>query len=231
MFKQKKYPEALEAIQICFEPSSVHAEHFFLKAQICECLSKFPEMLELLTRLKENNKSANLPDFEIIFERAKKLNEKVADAIPGSNAEFAPGAPDEFYKRYEEWLINSGGTMFRTGIKQFSEDYRGIVAKENIKKGRILVMVPKDLIITMSLVKSSSIAQRIIESGKTLIYPNNSLMAAFVISEQANPDSKWKLFLLALPKSTSSFPVFFTEKEKQLLIGSHFFGIVIKLYY
>jgi hypothetical protein len=119
-------------------------------------------------------------------------------------------------------MVSLGSQFIKIELKYFYKDYRGIVATSNIGKGDVFVFVPKNGMITLSMAKQGRIGKKLVESGANLIYPNNSFLSTYVLTEINDPNSKWKLFIDALPKSVDNFPIFFSPKERQMLTGSGF---------
>lgn len=119
--------------------------------------------------------------------------------------------------------MNRFGSKFtKIEMKIFYADYRGIIATQDIYKGEEIVFVPKDCMITLSMAKQAKIGKILVEKGVSLIYPNNSFLSTYVISEIKDPNTKWKLLFEALPKTVDNFPIFFKEQEKLILKGSDF---------
>jgi len=126
---------------------------------------------------------------------------------------------------YINWMKEQGTEMDKITIKYFSKDYRGIIAKKLIQKKEDVIFVPKCAIISLRTAKNGKIGQQLVEKKVSLAYPNNSFLSTYVLSEIANPASKWKVIFDAFPKNVSNFPIFFTETELNLLTGSPFLSI------
>ena len=75
---------------------------------------------------------------------------------------------------------------------------------------------------------TSPIGKLMYEKGlrQRLISPKHSFLGTYLLQERKKlengQDSLFKEYLDILPKSLRDFPVFFTEEEKSLLIGSPF---------
>jgi len=124
-------------------------------------------------------------------------------------------------------MKEKGAKFDKVEIKYFYADYRGITAKEAISKEEDIIYVPKDGMITLNSAKQGVIGKKLIEKGVNLIYPNNSMLSTYVLSEQANPKTRWAWLFKAMPKTVNNFPIFFTEAEKVLLKGSPFLCMLI----
>lgn len=119
-------------------------------------------------------------------------------------------------------MKENGAVFSKIALKFFGPSYRGIVCTSPLEKGEVILSVPKETIITLSMAKNSPVGKKLVGSGTSLIYPNNSTLATYVLQEMANPHTKWKYMLESMPKSVSNFPIFFTPEEKCLLAGSQF---------
>ncbi len=132
------------------------------------------------------------------------------------------------HKEYEGWIREQGAKFDKIRLKQFSPDYRGVMCSRKIRRGEAILFIPKHSMITVSMAQASPIGLQIQASGSSLIYPNNSHLAVFVLAEVAKgAQSKWRPFLEELPKSVDNFPLFFNPHELQLLTGSPFLGAVL----
>ena len=136
---------------------------------------------------------------------------------------------ETLYKEYAEWIKSEGATFDKVSLKYFHPDYRGLVANSSIEKEGEVLFVPEKAMITLKMAKESPIGVKLKNGDANLIYPNNSTLSTFVLNEVANPRTKWTFFLKALPKSVTSFPIFFTEEERKLLTGSLFLKAIDEL--
>ena len=118
--------------------------------------------------------------------------------------------------------ISRGSKFSKIEVKLFGPNYRGVVATESIEKDEIIISVPKEDMITLTMAKNTSIGKRITEAKVSLIYPNNSTLATYVLLEEKNPKTKWRYMLDSMPKSVDNFPIFFKKEEKDLLKGTQF---------
>lgn len=224
--KQNLFQEAYDAIQESLSSLPKNIDFLFLKAQILEGQKKFEDALNLLNDLKPHE--AELKKYNEIFEKVQQSRgNPTSRKIKIIN--ILAEKTQDFFKIYQDWMVEFGSKFNKMEIKEFSTDYRGVMAKEDIKKEETIVFVPKKGMLTLTMAKQGPIGKKIVSSGISLIYPNNSTLSTYVLTEQANPTTIWKLMFKALPKSVSNFPVFFTEKEKQLLTGSHFLGRIFFL--
>lgn len=136
---------------------------------------------------------------------------------------------ETLYKNYTDWIREQGAIFDKVSLKYFYVDYRGLVANAPIQKDGDILFVPENAMITLKMAKESPIGKKLKEYEANLIYPNNSTLSTYILNELADPRTPWLLFLKALPKSVASFPIFFTEEERKLLIGSQFLKAIDEL--
>ncbi len=123
-----------------------------------------------------------------------------------------------------KWLADGGSTFEKLKIRFYSPDYRGVHAARDIKKGEIILYVPKPLIITLEMAIGSPIGKKMYEKGlrQRLISPKHSFLSTFIMQERRKEVSEWHIYIDILPKCFNNFPIFFTEEEKAWLEGSPF---------
>jgi histone-lysine N-methyltransferase SETD3 len=107
-------------------------------------------------------------------------------------------------------------------LKFFSDDHRGIYAKNKIQKDELVVKIPLNMLITLEMAKESPIGQKMVNANLDLYSPKHCYLATFLLQEISKKDSQWKLYLDILPKCNDNFPIFYTTEEKKWLSGSPF---------
>jgi histone-lysine N-methyltransferase SETD3 len=134
------------------------------------------------------------------------------------------------YLDFINWLHRGDVYFAKLDIKFYSDDHRGVVSKQNISKDEIILTVPKDMLISIELAKSTELGKAIASFMYTdLSSPKHCLLSSFILQEQEKGDeSKWKFYLDILPKDYSNFPIFFTDEELCLLEGSPFLQQIIE---
>ena len=106
-------------------------------------------------------------------------------------------------------------------IKFFSDNNRGVVARTAIKRFEIIMTIPKPCLISMDVAFETEIGKEVQKiMYKCLRSPKHCLFSSFLLTEENNP--KWKFYFDMLPQDFSYFPIFYTEKELDLLKGSPF---------
>ena len=106
-------------------------------------------------------------------------------------------------------------------IHFYTNDYRGVLAKSNIKKEEIIMTIPKECLISLETVLETEYGKKIGEfMFKELNSPKHCLLTSFLLYEENNP--KYKYYFDLLPHDFSNFPIFYTSKELEYLKGSPF---------
>jgi hypothetical protein len=124
--------------------------------------------------------------------------------------------------QYIKWVKDKGAELDKVTLKYFTPSYRGLIANRDIKNGEEIITIPRSAIITLAMAKKGVVGAKIVEHKLDLIYPNNSTLATYVLTEMLNPKSDWVNLYQAFPKSVSNFPLFFTPAELKYFEGSHF---------
>jgi protein-histidine N-methyltransferase len=123
-----------------------------------------------------------------------------------------------------QWLKDGGSKFDKLKIRFYSADYRGVHAARDIKKGEIILYVPKEQIITLEMAIGSPIEKKMYEKGlrQRLISPKHSFLATFIMQEKRKDKTIWEPYIDILPKAYTNFPIFYTAEEKKWLEGSPF---------
>lgn len=56
-----------------------------------------------------------------------------------------------------DWMKNGGAEFDKLKLRYYTEDYRGVHAARNIKKGETILYVPKDQLLTLDMAMASPI--------------------------------------------------------------------------
>lgn len=104
-------------------------------------------------------------------------------------------------------------------IHFYSNDSRGVISRSSIQKNEIIMTIPKTCLISLETALTTPMGKSIGEfMYKDLNSPKHCLLSAFLLTEEKN--DKWKFYFDLLPKDFSNFPIFYTEKEVDILKGS-----------
>ena len=71
-------------------------------------------------------------------------------------------------KRFEtllKWLKDGGSEFDKLKIRYYTENYRGVHAARDIKKGETILYVPKEQIITLEMAYASPVGKKMYEKG------------------------------------------------------------------
>lgn len=123
-------------------------------------------------------------------------------------------------EEFTQWAKSSGTEFGKIRIKQFAPDYRGVCAQKQIKAEEQILSVPEELIITEEKGKNTKLGRLVAESGMEPDYPFLFYLAIFILEEMMKKDSLWKPYMDVYPKTASNFPIFYTNEEKALLVGT-----------
>lgn len=221
--QNKHYKEALSSIDKALLAKPLHSTYLLLKAKILEALKNYHEALRLLGALKQSDKSLNVED---AYKRVKTLLK--ANQTKGK-LQLHEAATEDVHESYISWIKSLGIKFTRIELRTFAPNYRGIVATRAIDASEVVVAVPKEAIITVRMGKETEVGKKLVESGATLMHPNNSFLSIYVLIEKANPKTRWRHLLHSFPESVANFPIFFTKAERKLLAGSSFLAKIKQL--
>lgn len=56
-----------------------------------------------------------------------------------------------------DWMKSGGAEFDKLKLRYYTEDYRGVHAARNIKKGETILYVPKDQLLTLDMAMASPI--------------------------------------------------------------------------
>jgi len=123
-------------------------------------------------------------------------------------------------EKFMLWMSENGTKFSKIRIYNYGPDYRGVHPIKELKEDEVFLWVPKKLIITAEKGKETEIGKKIVKSGITFDWEYLVFIATFLLVQEFDEKSWWKPYIDVYPKLVDSFPVFFTEKEKELLKGS-----------
>ena len=69
------------------------------------------------------------------------------------SADLAPLEPK--FVEFFEWIANQGAKFDKLELKKITENFRGIYATDDIKKGEEMLFVPDHLVMSMEKAKAS----------------------------------------------------------------------------
>ena len=112
-------------------------------------------------------------------------------------------------------------------IHFYTDNYRGVLAKNNILKDEIIMTIPRDCLIALEDALDTNYGKKIGEfMYNELNSPKHCLLSAFLLFEENNP--KYKYYFNLFPKDFSNFPIFYTKKELECFQGSPFLPQILE---
>mmetsp|Transcript_5762 Transcript_5762/g.10286 ORF Transcript_5762/g.10286 Transcript_5762/m.10286 type:complete len:577 (-) Transcript_5762:40-1770(-) len=208
-----RYEEALTATDIALSLQANYFRALVRKATAFHELSRFDEAIEVIDAAislePENSEVVSLKE-RILQDQATEL------ALPLDHPERSR------FVRLITWLKDGGAIFPKLTLRLYSADYRGVHASTHVFKNETILFVPKSHIMTLEMAKATPIGRKMEEANLNLISPKHCFLSTLVLQERRVPDSFWEPYLDILPKSFTSFPIFFTPEEKAWLTGSPF---------
>ena len=103
-------------------------------------------------------------------------------------------------------------------------------ATEDINDKDIIIRVPLEALMTLDSARKSSLGKYFTpQLEKKLNSPHHSLLSTFMLTEMDKGiNSKWKYYFDFLPVNYNNFPIFYGEKEFELLKGTQFLELIKK---
>jgi len=123
------------------------------------------------------------------------------------------------FKVFLKWLVDGRCQFPKLYLKFYTPEYRAIHAAQKVTADEEILFVPHDMIMTSDLAKQSEIGAAIIKS-KVDLRSKHSYLAAYLLQEMEDPNSRWKPYLDILPREYNTAPLFFNEEQKKELDGS-----------
>lgn len=211
--EKHKYDEALADSQKSIQINPSYLKAYHRKATALLELGRNEESLDTINAALAID--TNCKDFFEIKENVVK-EIKINSVLPSDHPERIK------FDNLVRWLKEGGAIFPKLQMRFYSEDYRGVHSTSFINKDECILFVPKSHIITLEMAKSSPIGQKMVEADLDLLSPKHSYLTTYMLQERRKPDTFWKPYLEILPEKFRSFPIFFTEEEKEWLIGSPF---------
>lgn len=132
------------------------------------------------------------------------------------------------FQKLLDWMSKNGADFSKLKLRYYTEDYRGVHAKQDIKNGEVVLYVPLNCIITLEMAFRSPIGKLMYEKGlrQRLISPKHSFLGTYLLQEWKKDVIPFEEYLDILPKNVSDFPIFFSDEDKKFLKGSPFLNQV-----
>ena len=132
------------------------------------------------------------------------------------------------FLRFIRYLYDKGAYVNKIDIVLTDETNRSVITTGQILKKENILRIPYEALITLETAQESEIGKNITSTvKKQLKSPNHCVFTTYLLSEmEKGESSKWKFYFDMLPESYDNFPVFYKEKEEQLLKGTSFLQIL-----
>ncbi|XP_050540715.1 actin-histidine N-methyltransferase-like isoform X2 [Daktulosphaira vitifoliae] len=136
---------------------------------------------------------------------------------------------DSSIEKLTKWATKYGAVLNGVEVQLLNEGVYGMKAKQGLKTGDSIVIVPKSLMITEENITSSPLRKLHAQDMMLRNMPNVAL-AIFILVELLRNDKKsfWYPYLSTLPESYST-PVYFDVPDLEALKGSPTFESALKL--
>lgn len=250
LYKEKQYDQALKSLGLIKEKD---AAFYLLRAQIFYALNEFylsnEDIKKGITLNPDNIQLYNLSALNYIamfnIDKAKEVisNYEAKNGKKESFADISKQIEDKEkeiesnikkYKSYPKflrfirYLYDKGAYVNKIDIVLTDETNRSVITTGQILKKENILRIPYEALITLELAQESEIGKNITSTvKKQLKSPNHCVFTTYLLSEmEKGESSKWKFYFDMLPESYDNFPVFYKEKEEQLLKGTSFLQIV-----
>ena len=212
--------DALESIEL----DKTSSKGYYIAALSYLEMNDIENAEKYIFEKKTNNKNNILPKVEQECQ-IKHNNQRLLYLYEKTKKELQNKCSK--YKLYSKYLyflkeLYKYDSFFpKLEIQFYSEDSRGVVAKSPVKKDEIIMIIPKTCLISLETAKDTVIGSKIYKfMYQELNSPKHCLLSSYILSEENN--QKWKFYFDLFPKDFSNFPIFFKEKELELLKGSSF---------
>jgi len=123
-------------------------------------------------------------------------------------------------ERFTKWMKDNGAKFNKIRMKYYGPDYRGVHSYKQINATETFLWVPRKLIITPQSGRETEIGKLVHKAGIKLSWEYLIYITIFLMEQFHDENSWWKPYMDVYPKSVDSFPMFYSEEEKNLLVGS-----------
>jgi len=131
-------------------------------------------------------------------------------------------------KPFNTWLQGLGAVINKVEIADFGKQGLGLLVTDDIEDGEQVIRIPRKAMMSVETAKSSSIGT-LIERDPLLKSMPNVALAVHLLIERNSPASIWESYINILPH-TYTTPLYFTQKQLELLKGSPALEDALKQY-
>lgn len=213
--KTHDFTRMFEDATRCIELAPNWAKGYFRKGKALEGLTKFK------AAQKEYLKAVELEPGNPELQNVVKQIEKRLQAINFDYNKAVGGKHEQTDKFtvFLQFLVEGGCNFPKLYLKFYTTEYRAVHASATVNAEEEVLFVPRNMLMTSDLAKLSEIGKAIIQSGVEL-RSKHSYLAAYLLQERENQNSKWKPYIDILPEEHVTIPLFFQEDCKRELQGS-----------
>lgn len=208
--KKGGYKNAVSDINSAIEFSSTESELIELYKQKAQILNDMGTPSAGIKFLEECLLAEQLKDY---VETLKREYKRECGLDYGS-------AVMEKVETFMLWMVENGARFSKLRMYHYGPEYRGVHPIKEVKEDEVFLWVPKKLIITSDRGKETDVGKLILKSKVSLDWEYLVFITTFLLVQEFHPSSWWKPYIDVYPKLVTSFPVFFTKEEKELLRGS-----------
>jgi protein-histidine N-methyltransferase len=211
----QKGDNALADASKCIELRPDWHKGYLRRADALEKMYRYPEAKQAYEAgLKIDSEDALLKD-------GTKRMQDIMEELQLTPAQMSTEAnPDkDRFSNMIQWMKEGGAAHPMLYLRYYSQDYRGIHALCKIPNNSQILYVPHSHIMTSEVAKGSEIGKKIISSGCDL-RSKHSYLAAYLLQEKHTNSSFWRPYMDILPTKYRNMPIFFEQKEMDMLKGS-----------
>jgi len=208
---------ALKDAETCIAKDPNFVKGYYRRAIVYRDMDRLTDAIESMTLCVD--KDGENHEFQRVLDELKKDKEE-DETLPADHPER------ERFEHLLTWLREGGALFPKLKMRYYSENYRGVHALRDVRKDECCLYIPKSHIITLEMAKAAPVGSKMVAADLSLISPKHSYLSTYLLQEKRNSESFWQPYIDILPKSFDTFPIFYSEEEKEWLIGSPFLNLV-----
>jgi len=180
----------------------------FTKAEVLWDLGELKKAIEYLEEASKNCTLATdkLNEYKQLYEEAH--------CLPYGDSKM------EKIEAFMTWMKENGAIFNKIQMRYYGVDYRGVHTMKDLTEGEVFLTVPENLIITAQKGKETPIGAKVAKANLDLSWDYLIYITIFLLTQFHDPNSSWKPYIEVYPKDVSSFPIYYTKEERELLKGS-----------
>ena len=213
-FEINDYCNSLKSSLECLNYTKFTPEPYQIASKCYLNMFDYEKAKNMINKAEELDKGIkeNIEIIRKIEDKLKEIKEKEKSINEYNN-----------YILYMKNLYENNIYINKLSVLFINENMRGIIATDNIKKNDILIKIPKDFLITLEEAENNNKDLFTEEIKKELSSPSHCILSYFLLKEiEKGEKSKWYYYFQFLPKSYLNVPIFYTEKELNILEGTKF---------